>query len=297
MITKHVAVIGAGYMGAGIAQVAAQAGLRVTLIDLTPAALSRAEDAMRNSLDRLERKGQIQESADTVMNRISFKLNLGDCANAGFIFESVFERIEIKHALYDELEKICSSKTIIASNTSTIPIGLLAEPMRHKNRLIGFHFFSPVPLNPLLELIPSEYTDADTLRQAEEMGKRLGKHALFVKKDIAGFLMNRMFAALAHEAIHIVECGAGSVEEVDRGMQMGYGMANGPLIIADLVGLDVCLHVMENLQCFDPEWRLPPSPLLQRMVAKGKLGRKSGKGFYIYDQFGKCLGVAEEYKD
>lgn len=292
MTTQHVAVIGAGYMGAGIAQVAAQSGVQVTLIDLTPAALSRAEDAIRSSLERLERKEQIQDSADTVLKRISFKLNLGDCASVGFIFESVFERIEIKHDLYAELEKICSSKTIIATNTSTIPIGQLADAMRHKNRLIGFHFFSPVPLNPLLELIPSEHTDAETLRQAEEMGKLLGKHALFVKKDIAGFLMNRMFAALAHEAIHIVECGAGTVEDVDRGMQMGYGMANGPLIIADLVGLDVCLHVMENLQRFDPDWKLPPSSLLQRMVAEGKLGRKSGEGFYRYDESGKISLVA-----
>lgn len=292
---QHVAVIGAGFMGTGIAQVAAQAGLKVTLVDVSEGALAQAQNVMRDSLVRLSEKGHIQEDIGVVLDRLSCATSLEDVVDIPFIFESIFERLEAKHAMLQELEALCSDNTTIATNTSTIPIGELAKALTHKNRLIGVHFFSPVPMNPLLEIIPSVHTDKHTLQTATDMGKLLGKHPLQVKADIPGFLMNRMYAALAHEAIGIVERGAGTVVDVDRGMQLGYGMAIGPLTIADLVGLDVCLHVMENLGRFDPDWKLAPSPLLQRMVAEGKLGRKSGSGFYRYDAKGKVLGLADEF--
>lgn len=292
MDIQRIGVVGAGFMGAGIAQVAAQSGYHVSLVDVREEALPRARRAMQSSLERLHAKGAIPDAPEVVLDRINMGLALDQLADADWVFEAVFETLPEKHALLTGLESICRADTIFATNTSAIPIGQLAQALKSKGRLIGTHFFSPVPVNPLLEIIPGPLTAPHVVSLAESVGLRLGKYVVTVKKDVPGFIMNRLFGAMACEAMRLVEQGVGSVEDIDKGMINGYGMHMGPLAIADLAGLDVCLHAFGNIHTMGPGDFGAPPELLRRLVSEGKLGRKAGEGFYKYTPDGKTLGPA-----
>lgn len=289
---QRVAVVGGGFMGGGIAQVAAQGGFDVTLIDVNPAALDKAVADMRDSLGRLCAKGVVKQPAETVLSRVTTGTSIADAARADVVIEAVFERIDVKQKVLGELDAICPASTVFASNTSTIPISLLGDFTRRSDRLVGMHFFSPVPVNPLLEIIPGDGTSAETLEIAKMLGERFGKKNYIVKKDVPGFIMNRLFGAMVCEAVRLVEQGVGTVEDVDGGMTTGYGMTLGPLAIADLAGLDVCVMAFSNIQQLDPGCVIDPPNLLRQRVAEGKLGRKTREGFYRYDERGRVLGPA-----
>jgi 3-hydroxybutyryl-CoA dehydrogenase len=292
MEIRKVGVVGAGFMGAGIAQVAAQAGYDVCLVDVREEALPRARRGIESSLARLHAKGQISDPPAVVLDRVRTGLALDQLADADWVFEAVFETLPEKHALLTGLESICRPDTIFASNTSAIPIGQLAHALKSKSRLIGTHFFSPVPVNPLLEIIPGPLTAPYVFSLAEQVGLRLGKHVVTVKKDVPGFIMNRLFGAMACEAMRLVEEGVGTIEDIDRGMTTGYGMHMGPLAIADFAGLDVCLHAFTNIHTMGAGALAAPPEILRRLVREGKHGRKAGEGFYKYTPDGKTLGPA-----
>ena len=287
MNIEHVAVVGGGFMGGGIAQCAAQGGYRVTLIDLKQEALDKALADMRDSLGRLCGKGVVPESAETVMARVSTSTDLDAVADADAVIEAVFERIPVKQDVLAAIDGALPEGRLIASNTSTIPITMLAGFTKRPEHFVGMHFFSPVPVNPLLEIIPGEQTSDEARAAAEALGTRFGKKNFLVKKDVPGFIMNRLFGAMTCEAVRLVESGVATVEDVDRGLITGYGMTLGPLMIADLAGLDVCLMAFNNIHELEPDGAIKPPDLLRQRVADGKFGRKTGEGFWKYDERGK----------
>lgn len=289
---NHIAVIGGGFMGGGIAQVALQGGYDVTLIDTRAEALDKALVDMQDSLGRLHAKGVVSEAPEEVLARLTRSTALADAAKADAVIEAVFEKIDVKQKLLGELDALCPPDVIFASNTSTIPITMLGGFTARPDRMVGMHFFSPVPVNPLLEIIPGEQTSPETQAAAEELGRRFGKKNFIVKKDVPGFIMNRVFGAMTCEAIRLVEQGVATVEDVDGGMTTGYGMTLGPLSIADLAGLDVCLMAFSNIHQLDPGGAVNPPELLKRLVAEGKFGRKTREGFFRYDERGRTLGSA-----
>jgi 3-hydroxybutyryl-CoA dehydrogenase len=289
---RRVAVVGGGFMGGGIAQCAAQGGYDVALIDLRQDALDKALAGMRDSLSRLCAKGIVTEPANAVLARITTHTSLDAVASADAVIEAVFETIPVKQDVLAKIDALLPAGRLIASNTSTIPITMLAGFTQRPEAFVGMHFFSPVPVNPLLEIIPGESTSPKALAAAEGLGLRFGKKNFIVKKDVPGFIMNRVFGAMTCEAIRLVESGVGTVEDVDGGLVTGYGMTLGPLAIADLAGLDVCLMAFGNIAELEPNGAIQPPELLKRRVADGKFGRKTGEGFWKYDARGKALGPA-----
>ncbi len=280
---RNLFVVGAGLMGAGIAQVAAASGWQVGLHDPDAAALRRAAAATDHSLARFVAKGTI-ENADAVaiQARITAEPTLGPAADAQVVVESVFEDLTLKRYVFSQLDQLCAPGTLLASNTSAIPITQLAAATARPERVVGTHFFSPVPMMPLCELVCGEHTSEATLQQAEQFGRDLGKTTIVVRKDIAGFVTTRLLATLVMEAVRLVEAGVASAEDIDTACRLGFGHRMGPLETCDLTGADVLhaaaavIHAQSGSNAF-----VVPT-LLQRMVKDGDLGRKSGRGFYTY---------------
>ena len=283
MATKLV-VIGAGLMGAGIAQVAAAAGHEVVLRDVTLEALERAVAGVKTSLDRFVAKDRLSAGdAEAALGRITTTTDLDAAADADVVVEAIFEQIEVKQELFRELDRICRDGVVLASNTSAIPITTIASVTKRPEAVVGTHFFSPVPMMGLCELIRGLKTSDETLAAARSFAESVGKTCVVVNRDVAGFITTRLICALAMEAIRLVESGVASAEDIDTACRLGFGHPMGPLATTDLTGVDILRHATLNIYEETADEKFFPPGILTRMVAAGDLGRKSGRGFYRYD--------------
>jgi 3-hydroxybutyryl-CoA dehydrogenase len=279
----RLAVVGAGLMGAGIAQVAAQAGWQVTMRDLDEGALTRGRDAIRASLGRFVAKEAISaEDAEAAVSRIRTTTELEAVADADIVVEAVFERLDVKQEVFRALDKICKDSAVLATNTSAIPVTQIAVATQRPESVVGTHFFSPVPMMKLCELVRGYKTSDATLATAKAFAEEVGKTTITVNRDVAGFVTTRLIAALVVEAVKLVESGVVSPEDLDIACKLGFGHPMGPLATTDLTGVDVLLHATRNIYDDTADEKFFPPELLQRMVAAGDLGRKTGRGFYTY---------------
>jgi 3-hydroxybutyryl-CoA dehydrogenase len=282
-VAKKLAVVGAGLMGSGIAQVAAQAGYEVVLRDVTDEALARGTDGIRASYDRFVAKGKLAAAdAESALARISTTTDLDAVADADLVVEAVFENIEVKQDIFRTLDRITGPGTVLASNTSAIPITKIAAATAHPERVVGTHFFSPVPMMQLCELVRGYKTSDDTLARAREFAENVGKTCVVVNRDVAGFVTTRLISALVVEAVKLYESGVASAEDIDTACKLGFGHAMGPLTTADLTGVDILLHAAGNIYAESQDEKFAPPEIMRRMVDAGDLGRKSGQGFYRY---------------
>lgn len=282
MTIRTVGVLGCGLMGSGIAQVSAVAGFDVVVRDLDQALLDRGRAAITRSLAKFVEKGKLDSGApDAALRRLRSTTALDDLAVCDLIIEAVTEDLELKTQLWTALDKLCPPATLFASNTSSLSIMAMARVTGRPDRFLGLHFFNPVPLMPLVEVVRTVATAPEPLALAMEYVARLGKQPI-AAKDSAGFIVNLLLIPYLLDAVRAVEHGVASVSDIDAGMQLGCGHPMGPLTLLDFVGLDTSLKVGEILYEEFREPRYAPPPLLKRMVLAGWYGKKSGKGFYDY---------------
>lgn len=283
-MSTHCAVVGAGLMGSGIAQVAAVAGHRVVLRDVSDEALDRGRAAIEKSLARFVAKGSLEASAaDEALARITGTTELDAVADADIVVEAAFESLEVKQEIFRDLDRICRDGAVLATNTSAIPITQIAAVTERPETVVGTHFFSPVPMMALCELVRGFKTGDDTLASARAFAESVGKTCVVVNRDVAGFVTTRLICALAMEAVRLVENGVASAEDVDTACRLGFGHAMGPLATTDLTGIDILRNASLNIYADTADEKFFPPETLSRMVAAGDLGRKSGRGFYTYD--------------
>jgi 3-hydroxybutyryl-CoA dehydrogenase len=280
-VVQQVAVVGAGLMGAGIAQVSAAAGYAVVLRDVTPEALERRLGSIRGSYAKFVEKGRMAaDDADAALARITTTTDLDAVGTADIVVEAVFEKLDIKSEVFRTLDSICKHNAVLASNTSAIPITSIAAVTQRPESVVGTHFFSPVPMMRLCELVRGYKTSDETLAAARAYAEGVGKTVIVVNRDVAGFVTTRLITALSMEAIRLLESGVASAEDIDVACRLGFGHAMGPLETADLTGVDIMLNATSNVYADTQDERFAPPELLRRMVAAGDLGRKSGRGFY-----------------
>lgn len=284
MVLKKVGVIGCGLMGHGIAQVAAQAGYDVVVREAEQGALDKGLARVKKSLAKLVEKEKLSaEQAEEAGNRLSGTLELADLADCDLVVEAIIEDLDIKRALYKELGALCKPETILASNTSSFPIAEMGAASGRPDRMVGLHFFNPVQLMKLVEVVRTPETSEEAFAEARAFGEAVGK-APVAAADTPGFIVNRLLVPYMAEAMRLVERGDATVEDVDTAMKLGCGYPMGPFTLTDYVGLDTTLSILEGwAERYPDDSLFAPPQLLKDKVAAGKLGRKTGEGFYTWD--------------
>jgi 3-hydroxybutyryl-CoA dehydrogenase len=278
---ERVLVVGAGTMGSGIAQVIAQAGIRTTLTDADPASLERGLEAIASRWERLTATGRRSEADAAGFRALLSPGTIADASNADLVIEAIVEKFEPKSSLFEQLATIAPPLTILASNTSSISISTLGRASGRADRVVGLHFFNPVPVLPLVEIVRGLDTSDETLATSVSFVEAIGKTPIVVS-DSPGFVANRVLLPMINEAIFALQDGVASAASIDEVMKLGMSHPMGPLALADLIGLDICLDILETLHRDFGEDKYRPAPMLRRMVGAGKLGRKTGQGFYDY---------------
>lgn len=281
---KRISVIGAGQMGSGIAQVAVQAGFSVCLMDQNDELVERGVGRIQHNLRRLVSKGKLDEQdLDVILNRLTVSTQLDEASKADLVIEAATENKQVKSQLFQRFDELAPAHTIFASNTSSIPITELAAVTKRPAQVIGMHFMNPVPVMKLIEVIRGLATNEETYNAIVEVSKQLGKHPAEVN-DFPGFISNRILMPMLNEAMYAVYEGVATPEAIDDVMKLGMNHPMGPLQLADFIGLDTCLYIMETLQTGFADSKYRPCPLLRKYVAAGWLGKKSGRGFYQYER-------------
>jgi len=286
MEVKKVIVVGSGLMGSGIAQVCAQAGIKVFLNDVSQKALDKAIKNIEWSVKKIIEKGNLVESKKAIIERITPIKDLRITKDVDLAIEAVFEKIELKQKIFMQLDQLCGPNTLFASNTSAIPISDLAAVTDRTDKVLGLHFFSPVPMMQVVEVIKGIATGDDSARAGRDFVKKIGKEPIMVNRDVPGFAINRINFPSAIEAMKLVEQGVVSIEDVDKGLRLGLGRKMGIFETGDMVGLDVTYGALMAMykETGNPRWY--PPLLLRRKVKAGQLGRKTGEGWYRYDKEG-----------
>jgi 3-hydroxybutyryl-CoA dehydrogenase len=289
MGVSTIGVVGAGQMGAGVAQIAAQAGLKVVLNDVSDDLLMRGATGIERNLDRLIQRGRLKaDERDRVIRRIETTSNLEDLGHTDFVLEAVVENEDAKISLFQKLDKVCPPEVIFASNTSSISITRMGARTTRADRFIGMHFMNPVPAMKLVEIIRGLATSQDTYEATRSLAEQLGKNTM-TAEDFPGFIVNRILLPMINEAIYTLYEGVGGVTDIDTAMKLGTNQPMGPLELADLIGLDTCLAIMEVMHRVFGDDKYRPCPLLKKYVDAGYLGRKAGRGFYKYDAQGNPI--------
>ncbi len=287
MDIQRVFIVGSGLMGSGIAQVCAQRGLEVILYDIDPQALNKALKSIEWSVGKFVEKGELKEEKGMIMTRIKTASDFTEAAACGLCIEAVFENIDLKREIFEKIDGLARPEALIASNTSSIPITELAVATKKPERVLGLHFFSPVPMMQAVEVIRGQSTSEETMVQGRQFVIRIGKEPIMVNRDVAGFVINRINFPSTMEAMRLVEEGVTTVEDIDKGLRLASGRRMGIFETGDMVGLDVTYGALMSMYRETGDARWFPPMILRRKVKSGELGRKTGKGWYEYDKDGR----------